>query len=40
MLTSNANELSVSREVRYIQGAQRHIDEAYGFGMNWTAGRK
>ncbi|WP_287001653.1 MULTISPECIES: TerD family protein [Gordonia] len=40
MLTSNGGELSVNREVRYIHGAQRDIDQTYGFGMNWTAGRK
>ncbi|MGW6693101.1 TerD family protein [Rhodococcus sp. NPDC054953] len=40
MLQSNGRELTVTREVRYIRGAQKEIDEAYGFGMNWTAGRK
>jgi tellurite resistance protein TerA len=32
--------LSVRREVRYVKGAQRALDEAYGWGMNWTPGRK
>ncbi|MBM7368790.1 TerD family protein [Gordonia hydrophobica] len=40
MLTNVNGEMQVSREVRYIQGAQREVDEAYGFGMRWTAGRK
>lgn len=40
MLTNVNGEMQVSREVRYIQGAQRAVDEAYGFGMRWTAGRK
>ncbi|MFD4292404.1 Tellurium resistance [Rhodococcus sp. NPDC058505] len=40
MLQSNGRELTVTREVRYVRGAQKEIDEAYGFGMNWTAGRK
>jgi tellurite resistance protein TerA len=26
--------------VRYIRGGQDKVDEAYGWGMNWTAGRK
>ena len=33
-------EVTVKREVNYINGAQRALDEAYGWGMNWTAGRK
>lgn len=40
-LISNQNgEIVVRREVNYINGAQRALDEAYGWGMNWTAGRK
>lgn len=40
MFESNNGELSVRREVRYIQGSQRTLDEQYGWGMQWTAGRK
>jgi tellurite resistance protein TerA len=40
LLESNGGELSVRREVNYLNGAQRALDEAYGWGMNWTAGRK
>ena len=40
MLESTGGELSVRREVNYLNGAQRALDEAYGWGMNWTAGRK
>lgn len=40
MLQSNGRELTVTREVRYIRGSQQEIDTAYGFGMNWTPGRK
>ncbi|MCF8588990.1 TerD family protein [Gordonia liuliyuniae] len=40
MLTNVNGEMQVQREVRYIRGAQRDVDAAYGFGMNWTAGRK
>jgi tellurite resistance protein TerA len=40
-LISNQNgEIVVQREVNYINGAQRALDEAYGWGMNWTRGRK
>lgn len=40
MLTSDGRELTVTREVRYIRGAQQEIDEAYGFGMRWVDGEK
>ncbi len=40
MLESNGRELTVTREVRYIRGAQQDVDRAYGFGMNWSRGRK
>jgi tellurite resistance protein TerA len=30
----------VNREVRYIDGSQRKLDEAYGWGMKWQAGKK
>ncbi|WP_028479099.1 Tellurium resistance [Nocardia sp. CNY236] len=40
MLECNGRELTVTREVRYIRGGQQEIDQAYGFGMEWTAGSK
>jgi tellurite resistance protein TerA len=40
MLASSGGDLSVQREVNYLNGGQRVLDEAYGWGMNWTAGRK
>lgn len=40
MLTNVDGEVQVAREVRYVRGAQRAVDEAYGFGMKWSAGRK
>jgi tellurite resistance protein TerA len=40
MLESSGGDLSVRREVNYLNGGQRVLDEAYGWGMNWTAGRK
>jgi tellurite resistance protein TerA len=39
-LTAQGNDLTVRREVNYINGGQRALDEAYGWGMRWTAGRK
>jgi tellurite resistance protein TerA len=40
MLQGEGGELTVHREVRYVNGAQRLLDETYGWGMRWTAGRK
>ncbi|MCW2594189.1 MAG: tellurite resistance protein TerA [Pseudonocardiales bacterium] len=40
LLTNERGELTIRREVNYLNGAQRKLDEAYGWGMNWTAGRK
>lgn len=39
-LVNERGELKIEREVKYLDGAQRALDEAYGWGMNWTAGRK
>jgi tellurite resistance protein TerA len=40
MLEGGGGELTVRREVQYINGAQRVLDQTYGWGMQWTAGRK
>ena len=40
MLESSGGDLSVRREVNYLNGGQRLLDETYGWGMNWTPGRK
>jgi tellurite resistance protein TerA len=40
MFESDNGELSVRREMQYIQGSQRNLDEQYGWGMQWAAGRK
>ncbi|WP_224058952.1 TerD family protein [Streptomyces kanamyceticus] len=45
LLTSDGSDLVVQREVRYLVpdrgvSPQRTIDHAYGWGMNWTPGRK
>lgn len=33
-------QLMVNREVRYVRGGQDVLDATYGWGMNWSAGRK
>ncbi|MGX7697988.1 TerD family protein [Gordonia polyisoprenivorans] len=40
LLENRGGELVVNREVRYIRGSQSKVDEAYGWGLNWKAGRK
>lgn len=45
LLTNNGGDLTVQREARYLVpqrgvSPQRTIDQAYGWGMNWTPGRK
>lgn len=40
MLENHNGEVVIRREVNYLDGAQRALDEAYGWGMNWTRGRK
>lgn len=45
LITNNAGDLTVQREARYLVpdrgvSPQRTIDAAYGWGMNWTPGRK
>ncbi|UQX90255.1 hypothetical protein M6D93_09705 [Jatrophihabitans telluris] len=40
MLESNGAEVSVHRLVNYVDGAQSALDRAYGWGMNWSPGRK
>jgi tellurite resistance protein TerA len=40
LLENTGGELSVRREVRYIQGGQDLLDKAYGWGMDWARGRK
>ncbi|CUU60739.1 tellurite resistance protein TerA [Parafrankia irregularis] len=39
LLTNTGNDFTVSREVRYV-GGHRELDSAFGWGLNWTAGRK
>ena len=40
MLENTAAGLDVRREVRYVRGSQDVLDRTYGWGMNWTPGRK
>jgi tellurite resistance protein TerA len=40
LLTNDGRgDFTVSREVRYVRG-HRELDVAYGWGLQWTAGRK
>lgn len=40
LLQNTGGDLTVSREVRYIEGAQDKLDAAYDWGLNWRPGRK
>jgi tellurite resistance protein TerA len=40
LLESAGGDFTVRREVRYVDGAQDALDRAYGWGMNWSRGRK
>jgi len=40
LLEGNSTDVSVRREVRYLRGGQRLLDQTYHWGMQWTSGRK
>ncbi|MFD8565427.1 TerD family protein [Streptomyces sp. NPDC059639] len=45
LITNSGGDLTVQREARYLVpergvSPQRTVDHAYGWGMNWTPGRK
>ncbi len=40
LLSNNGGDLTVQREVQYIDGAQDALDTAYGWGLDWRPGRK
>lgn len=40
LLAPSGGDVSVHREVRYIDGSQMELDHAYGWGLQWTVGRK
>ena len=39
-LVESGGDLVLQREVRYIEGGQVALDKAFGWGMNWSRGRK
>lgn len=39
LLEQQGGDVVVRREVRYVSG-HRELDDAYGWGLSWTAGRK
>lgn len=40
LLENQGGEIVVRREVRYIDGSQSALDQAYGWGLQWVAGKK
>jgi tellurite resistance protein TerA len=40
LLTPSQGDLSVRREVRYIEGTQVALDQAFGWGIRWASGKK
>lgn len=40
LIEQSAGTLTVRREVRYLNGGQQRLDEAYGWGLRWTPGSK
>jgi tellurite resistance protein TerA len=40
LLTNSGATLEVRREVRYVDGLQRQLDAAYGWGLSWHSGHK
>lgn len=40
LVESVGGEIVVRREVQYLPGGQKLLDERYGWGMQWAAGRK
>jgi tellurite resistance protein TerA len=40
LIDNSRGDFEIRREVQYINGAQDALDRAYGWGMNWQAGRK
>lgn len=40
LLTNSGGALNIQREIRYLPGVQKDLDNAYGWGMRWTAGSK
>ncbi|WP_159841211.1 TerD family protein [Nocardia sp. CY41] len=40
LLQNQGAGITVHREVHYVDGAQRELDQAYQWGMQWQSGRK
>jgi tellurite resistance protein TerA len=40
LVENRGGEIVVQREVRYIRGGHPQLDQAYGWGIQWQAGRK
>ncbi len=40
LIQNQGGQLVVNREVRYVHGGQDVLDRTYGWGMDWTPGRK
>ena len=40
LVENRGGDVVIDRQVRYIHGAQDTLDQAYGWGMRWTPGRK
>jgi tellurite resistance protein TerA len=40
VLENAGGQLSVRREVRFLEGKQSALDEAYGWGLQWRGARK
>jgi tellurite resistance protein TerA len=40
LLKNEKGELTVTREVQYINGSQAEVSKAYRWGLKWAAGRK
>lgn len=40
LLQNTGSGITVTREVKYINGVQSDLDRAYNWGMTWKEGRK
>jgi tellurite resistance protein TerA len=40
LVQNQGGDLTIQREVRYIKGNQAKVDQAYNWGLQWTAGSK
>ncbi len=40
LLENRGGQLTVNREVRYVEGSLRNVDAAYGWNLKWTSGTK